>query len=474
MFLAIGPGAVLPQPARCQGGGADGVGRWLTAARDGTLRGRCEDALASRERSELWQLARRLGPGVTPSLWRLLGDATKDEARWRLLTALAAAGGDAEDDGLLRWAGAPGRSSRDRAFVALLLALGPVRRTGDAQSVFETLRGPSDFAVMVAACAAARFPAAANFEGTPATDVGVLAALAYAGAGAAVRAGAPARGDRREPLWWQGMFLRSAVAGSSGLVRERAMALRLGGGADAGALRAAAWRCAALAGDASPEGERPEPLALEALAADERTRARFRAWFDGVVAPLHEHPERLAVAQILAASPTEVEAAASRWRGEVGVAGHVALAVAWRIAGGEALDVAGGDDGAWAPVAVARRRSVAVDVVADAPLRAALTLRTGGRLADEPFRGALADALWRWGSHPALATWRLERTFVRDLVLAGSQAGAGKYQPHVPPEQRNLPEGIGGSDPWFEAAVAAYEFFEPAAMPMPAATRLAR
>lgn len=430
--------------------------------------------MAARDREELWQLARRLGPGASPALWRLLTEATKDESRWRSLAALVAAGGEAEDAGLLRWAGASGRSSRDRAFAALLLALGPVRRTGDAQSVFEALRGPSDFAVMVAACAAARFPAAANFEGPAALDVGVAAALAYAGAGAAVRAGPPARSDRREPLWWQGMFLRAAVAGGSGLVRERALALRVGGGADAATLRATAWRCAAAAGDATPDGERPEQLALEALAADERTRTRFRSWFDGAVAPLHERPERLAVAQILAASPTEVVAAAARWRGDAGAERHVALAIAWRIAGGETLDVAGGEDGAWAAVAVARRRSVALDAVADAPLRTALTLRAAGRLADEPFRAALEDALWRWGSHPALAAWRLERAFVRDLVLAGSQAGAGKYQPHVPPEQRNLPEGIGGSDPWFEAAVAAFEFFEPATVPMPPASRMAR
>lgn len=407
-------------------------------------------------------------------LWSLLNEAVKDEARWRLAAAIVAAGGVAEDANLLRWSAAAGRSARDRAFVAFLLALGPARLVGEAQGVFDSLRSPSDFAMAVAACAAARFPRSHSFEGATSNDVGVAAALAYAGAAATLRATPPVRSDRREPLWWRGTLLRAAHAGASGIVRERALALRFGGDVEDVGLRAAAWRCAAMAGDATSDGERPEPFTLEALAADAGTRSRFRAWFDGVVAPRYEHPERLAVAQMLAATPSEVVSAAARWRGDATAERHVALAVAWRIAGGESLDIAGGEDAAWAPVAVARRSSVAVDAVTDESLRAALQLRLVGRLGDEPFRAALEDGLWRWGSHPALAVWRLERLFVRDLVLAGSQAGAGMYQPHVPPEQRFLLEGIGASDPWFRAAVAANEFFEPATMPMPAAAKMAR
>lgn len=474
LLVAIGPWVLLPQPGRCQAGAADANGRWLAAARDGALRTRCEDALAASDRESLWRLARAGGPGVSAPLWRLLGEAGKDEARWRLLVAIVAAGGAAEDSELLRWASAQGRSARDRAFVALLLALGPRRLGGAASEAFDALRGPSDFAVITAACAAARFPRDNAFEGVATNDSSVAAALAFAGASQAARATPPPRGDRRESLWWRGVFLRSAAQGASALVRERAMALRAGGGPDAAPLRAAAWRCAAIAGDVTSEGERPEPSVLEALAADARTLARFRGWFDGAVGPRNDVPERLAVAHVLAAAPADAVAAAVSWRGNDAVEAHVALALAWRIAVGEVSDAQGVGDGVWAPVAVARRQTVAFDAITDEPLRAALTLRAAGRLDDPAFAAALEAACWRRGSHPSLAVWRLERTFVRDLVLAGSQAGAGKYQPHVPPEQRNQPEGIGATDPWFEAAVAAYEFLEPATLPLPIDARLPR
>jgi hypothetical protein len=76
----------------------------------------------------------------------------------------------------------------------------------------------------------------------------------------------------------------------------------------------------------------------------------------------------------------------------------------------------------------------------------------------EVMRGVLEEVMWKWGSHPGLGAWELERQLIRDLLLVGSNIGGGKYQPHVRPEQRYRAAGIGPDAVFFEIAVAWFDF----------------
>ena len=111
-------------------------------------------------------------------------------------------------------------------------------------------------------------------------------------------------------------------------------------------------------------------------------------------------------------------------------------------------------------------------VLDDPPLQAAVELAAAGRLPRAVMRNLLEEALWRWGSHPGLGMWENERMLLRDLVLVGSSSGGGKYQPQVRPHERYRPQGLGPDDPFFDIAVALYDFTSKPRPPMPPEYRL--
>lgn len=481
LSLAIGCGAAPAQSGQGQSPGADGAGRWLAAGREAALDERFAAALREARDGvarEFWQAAREAGPSGSAALWRLLGATTNDEARLQTLAALVCCGGTAEDARLWRWADAAGRSPRERAFVAFLFAIGPRRPTARPDSLGGA-RGNSAFLSIALACAANRFADGAPLAEVDAgQDPGVAAAAAYAGAPLRAGGGQPFRGDRHESLYWRGALLGAARGEPSAATRERALALRTLPGDGNASLRAAAWWVAARARDATTADDRPEIVVLEALAGDAAVRARFAPWFDGAVGPRHEQPTRLAVAHAFVAPVRDLVSANAAWRAVPEVEAHVAVVVALRLMEARDEAVALPDGPAWMPARVAMGQAAdeasLASATADLRLRAAMRARAGGRIDDAGYAQALAAALWRWGSHPDLAPWRLDREFVRDVLLAGSQAGGGRFQPHVPPAQRYQPEGMGRSDPWFRVAVAAYDCLEPSTWPAPASALAAR
>jgi hypothetical protein len=475
LSAAIGCGTAAAQSGQGQSPGPDGVGRWLAAARDASLDERFADALRSARdgvAAELWRAAREVGPAGSAALWRLLGATTNDEATLQILTAIVACGGTAEDERLARWAEASGRSARERAFAAFLTAVGP-RRDSACPEWLVGARGASAFHAIAHLCAASRYAAATDAaEFDAGQDPGLAGAAAFAAVPLRQRGGQSLRGDRHEALYWRGALLGATRREWNATIRERALALRAMPGDGNASLRAVAWWAAALAGDASPADARPDADCLAALAGDAAVRARFAEWFDGVIGPRDERPERIAVAHALTQPLARVLARDAAWATAPDVAPQVVVAVAARLATSTGERPALPSERAWSPahVAVGRPCDDAAMAAAtdDARLRAAMRARAEGRLDAAGYARALLDRLWRWGSHPDLAGWRLEREFVRDVLLAGSQAGGGRFQPHVPPALRYLPEGMGRSDPWFRVAVAAYEELDPSTWPAPA------
>lgn len=129
----------------------------------------------------------------------------------------------------------------------------------------------------------------------------------------------------------------------------------------------------------------------------------------------------------------------------------------------------------WSFVRAASGASVERDAVCDDPrLQTALQLLADGRLEPAALQDLLEETLWRWGSHPRIAAWQLERLLVRDLLLAGSNTGGAKYQPAVRPDLRYSPSGMDRNDSFFPVAVDLFDFLWRPRAPMPAEFRLPR
>lgn len=433
----------------------------MADARDEALRADLRRLLQARSQppEACWGLARDLGPCASPLLWQLLDEAA-GEARLRLLAALVAAGGIAEDERLLRWVGTSACGVRERQFVAYLLALGP-DRAQVRTDVFERLRAGSAFANLLAMLAAARFRrdgSALEFDVDD--DPGL--------AGAAMLAGVPVRwtpprGTRHEGLFWRGAFLGGARHGATATVRERAMAMRAEAGDGQAEVRLAAQWCCVRSGDGLAADARPDAAGLAVLAGDAAARRQHADWFQMPPGPRDAQPERLAVAFALSARFDDVVAARANWP-SAPAAAALALTLAWRAAHGERPTAplpAWPETPAWRVLQLAC--GVAEDAgaaLADAALARAADRARVGALPPAAFAAAIEAALWRADVHPGLVPVRLERAYVRDLVLAGSQTGGGKWQPAVPPEQRYFAAGLGRAEPWFDVAVAYYEWNE--------------
>jgi hypothetical protein len=474
--FVIGCAVVTSQPASAQAasvdateamGAADAKDDFLAARFRPMFLGRASDPVAG------WNLAASLGPAASPVLWRLLEGLAAGESRFALLAAIQAAGGAGEDDRMLRWIDAPGRSARDRMFVAYLLAAGPERAQARAD-LYARLRGPNDMAELLARLAAARFP---GVEGLPAVladgDQGLAAAALFAGS--AVRE-FPPRGTRHETLFWRGALLGAARQRQGGELRERALALRQERSEGfAGVRQAANWLLAGLAEPALTNA-RPDDETLAILVGDPGMRTRSASAL-ATSRSLRAEPEpAMAVAHVLVSEIDEAIASCAAWAAAPS-ARSACFALAFRLLvdgkSGAVPSLPGAP--AWAVVRAASGAAVAgfADVGDEAVARAAAAF-TAGRLPAAAFADTLELAVWRAGAHPGLVPRRLERDFVRDLVLAGSQEGGGRYQPHVPPAQRYVCAGLGREEPWFHVAIAFHEWSATPRGAIPAAARWPR
>lgn len=473
---AIGFVTLLSQLASAQAptpGGAEG---WATVeARDDFLTARMRAAFSGRDvdLGAGWDAAATLGPSVSPALWRLLDGQSTGEARLAVLAAIQAAGGVDEDDRLLRWNDSPGRSARDRLFVAFVLAMGP-RRSAPHGDLLARLRGTSELAELLALLAAARFP---GVEGLPDVasdgDPGIAGAALFAGS--VFRSGPP-RGARHEGLFWRGALLGAVQPPAKGALREHARTWATDRGDGAVAIRRAALWWQARAGDAEAWLERPDDEALAILVGEPAARARLRSWLASPPQARTNPVPAIVVAQAMACPLTELVATREGWAvAAEHRAGVLVLAMRALTEGGLPCPPAWPAVSEWALVRLAcGSGDQRLPPLADANLARAAAAFATGRLPAADFADALELAVWRAGAHPGLAPWRLERDFLRDLVLAGSQEGGGKYQPHVPPSQRYFATGLGRDEPWFRVAVAFFEWHGRLRGTVPAALRLVR
>ncbi|MCU0865207.1 MAG: hypothetical protein MUC36_15585 [Planctomycetes bacterium] len=484
-LLAFGPQTVLAQdPA------AGGTAAW--SGRGERIRDRFESLLlaATPDWSAGWQLAVDLGRPAAPMLWDLVADNKSNVKRRLVLMAAAVlAGGNAEDERLLTWLAQPKPMLEERVLAAMLMALGP-QRTRPAANFWSRCLGPAkspeQLLSIAVRLASAKFPEAA--EGAPLLldeDPGVGAAATYAGlpwtAAMVARWSNVRGGERHADLYWRGAMLGAArsSAGPAGqgdpsleMARE---VLRLRDERLTEARATAVWLRASR-GDLQPSEARLDWPLLQVAVGDPETAALLNSWLGPAATPRDEAPHRLAVAYALVRPVAEVIAARGQWAGDARIREHIAVALAFRLGKLEQVptiveplpNVAAWQFVQW----MSGGRIDRPDAGSDPVLRAALPLLADGRLGRRQLCITLEDTLWRWGSHPGLAVWRLERGLVRDLLLAGSNRGGGKYQPHIPPDQRYFPTGLDRNDEFFAIAVALFDFLQQPRLPLPPELRL--
>jgi hypothetical protein len=447
----------------------------------------------TRDRSGGWQLAADLGRPAAPLLWDMLAAEKADVSnRVVLLAAALLAGGTHEDDRLFAWLAQQKPMLEERTIAAMGVALGPSRTRAAPQFWQRFLGGAKTTDPLLGVAvrlASVRFPDTG--DGAPVLvaddgDPGVAAATAFAGLtvppSLAARLWAQRDANPHAQLFWRGALLGAArrvgtTAVPDGLL-ERARELMASSGDAMGPVRAAATWLLAVAGELQPVGAWRGDLPLLRVATGSRASAqRLQPWLTAQAQARDEEPERLAVAYALSRPPQVVLAERQQWSADPRIARHVAVALAWAVAS-PASGVAPVDDSMpglpeWSFVRAASGGTVERGATcADARLQAALMLLAGGRLERAPLRALLEETLWRWGSHPQLAPWELERLLLRDLLLGGSRPGGNKYHVNVPEQRRYFPGGLDRNDEFFRIAVELYEFALRPRAPMPAEARL--
>lgn len=471
----LGPAA---QVATAQETGATGGVGWI-GARDDRFRDRFRQSLLavpSRDLAAGWTLAAELGRPAVPLLWDMMqAEGSNVGRRLSMLAAAMLAGGANEDERLFAWLDRQKPMLEERTLAAMVLALGP-RRARVMPDFWSRIQGPvktpQQILVIAARLAAARFPDRGG--ALPAViddDPGVAAATAYVGgtvsAASAARLWNRADGDRHADLFWRGSMLCLARQLADGgpmpdgmLARARELAALPG---DAyGAVRAAAALVRVRARDVRLEGARPDWRFLQVLASDSVSARALQGWLGAAPRTFDEEPKRLAVAYVLSREVADVVGDRAAWSEDVRIARHVATALAWRLLEGPpgtTIDVPLPAVPEWNFVRWASGGTLDPGASYEDPhLAAAARLVAAGRMSRDVLRNVLEGALWRWGSHPGLATVEQERLFVRDLLLVGSNPGGSKYVPAVRPEQRYRPAGIGPDDTFFDVAVALFDF----------------
>ena len=436
-----------------------------------------------------WQLAVDLGRPAVPLLWELVNE-NKSNRKHRLLMLSAAvlAGGVAEDERLLDWLAQQKPMLEERVLAAMMMALGPDRTRAQPEFWARCLgpvKTPEHLLGIAVRLAAVRFPGAA--EALPVLtdeEPGLCAAAAFAGVPVPVAAAARWSNlrsvERHADLFWRGQLLGAARRvqngqNSAGTVLDLAREVaRLPGERFLSARAAAIW-LRARADDLQPEEQKLDWSLLQVATGDLATGTKLRAWLGPVPMLRDEAPHRLAVAYALSRPVADVMRERASWSSDPAVAEHIAVALAMRLCGNERNTVVEPMPGvaAWQIVRWLGGAEVDRSVVsADPVLASVLPLLAEGRLGRRALRVTLEETLWRWGSHPGLACWQLERSLVRDLLLAGSSRGGSKYLPHIAPDQRYMPTGLDRNDEFFTIAVALFDFLMRPRLPIPAEHRL--
>ena len=481
----IGCLAVAPQPA--SGQSPSGARSWIDPA-DERYQERFEVLLLDEPTRDLargWSYAKELGRPVSPMLWAMLdAERSNVDRRLALLVAALVAGGPASDARLFRMLDLPKPLLAERAMASLWIALGPQRQRpveGALSSLLGPNTEPEDLLAVAARLAVARFPAPSKpAAAVRSKDPGLLASAAFSRS--------PVGRTSAQRQWragsrHAGLFRRAAMlgalrsedaAGVGQQLKDRASAaLRDGDARDRGERAAAALllaRFGELAVDRAPLGWELLKLAVSQPASAAALRGQLRP------SRFARDPEpgRLAAAYALYAPLAEVLAAAAEWSRDQVVRRHLALALALRLCTLDApppieteLDFPEWSLVVWASGGTPQPAAP----FEDERLAALAEVLAAGRASKESVRAELELVLWRLGSHPGIGPWELERQLVRDLLLVGSRAG-GKYRPEVPLHQRYFPTGLDREDPFFDVAVALYEFAGRRTGPVPAQLRL--
>ena len=439
----------------------------------------------TRDLARGWSYAAELGRPVAPLLWKLHDSERSNlERRLALLVAALVAGGPAADERMLRLLDQQKPLLAERAMTSLWIALGPARPK-PVPEIVQRLVGPNKepeaLLAIAARLAAARFPASRQPPpALHARDPGVLAAAAFAqlpvGRTSAAR-------QWRGGLRHSDLFRRAAMLGALRIeapasppaeVLARASATVVSPDARDRGERAAAALLLARFGRFCPE---QPPLGWELLklaASQPESAPALRARLRPARFARDPEPGRLAAAYALYAPISEVLKRADEWSQDVVVRRHLAIALAARltaIAAPPAIDMRLGFP-EWSLVVWASGGTVEqVQRFEDPRLASLGEVMAAGRVTKASVRRELELVLWRWGSHPSLGPLELERELVRDLLLVGSRAG-GKYAAQVPSHLRYFPTGLDRDDPFFDIAVALFEFASRRVGPVPAAYRL--
>ena len=491
---AIGLLSWSAQPAAAQdpGGHGNGAVGWVTSRNEKVRAelGKLLLAVPTRDLAAGWRLAADLGQPVVPLLWELLAEERSNVGRrLAVLAAAVLAGGPNEDERLFAYLAQPRPMLEERCLSMMLVALGP-QRTRPMPDFWSRSLGPAKTPEQVMAIAVRL--AAARFPGTSAEapalsdgDPGVAAAAAFAGLPVPASVASPLwslkSAPRHSELFWRGAFLGACRLGSSGSavaegLRGRAREVQALPGANLAAARAAATMLRSRLRDHDPDGARLEWQLLELAVAEIDTARRLRNWLSAAPSPRVDEPQRLAVSYVLSRSVADVVAEREVWGGNGKIARHVAVALAWRMAGEGHRQPTGVDVPdlpEWYLVRwAAGDRLGEPPAFDDAQLATAARLAAEGRLPPVAARRLFEETLWRWGSHPGLGAWVQERLLLRDLLLVGSHPGGGKYVPQVRPELRYRPPGLGPDDVFYDVAVALFDFLSTPRAPVPAEHQL--
>jgi len=492
-IVAIGALAALPQVAVGQDIPATttGVAGWI-GPREERFRDKFRQtllAVPTRDLAMGWQLASDLGRPAVPLLWEMMqAERSNVERRLAVLAAAMLAGGPNEDERLFAWLDQQKPMLEERALAAMVLALGP-RRSRPVPGYWSKIQGPGksteQILTIAVRLAAARVP---GLDGTAPPvlddDPGIAAATVYTGTAISpVLANKLGRNstERHAELYWRASLLCGARQVAEGQPVTEALVTKARefaslGGDQYAAVRAAAVLFRGRARDLRAEGVRPDARLLQVATSELANARALRGWLAAAPQPRDEEPYRLAVTYALSRDVAEVVAERTVWSADARIDEHVAVALAWKLLGDDArspIDATLATVPEWNFVRWASGAPIDPGAeIADPRLARALALAAAGRMPRTTMRATLEDALWRWGSHPGLATWEQERLLVRDLLLVGSHPGGSKYVPHVVAEQRYRPTGIGPDDTFFRVAIAVFDFTTRPPGPLPPEYRI--